>query len=455
MHSPISSTWRLLILGFSIIAGSYLRFDSAISTTIDHPVRADAAQYTAYAFNLKAYGVYSHDFGVLRNTGVKPGPDAQRSPGYPFFLLPFTYQPNLERFYRLVVFTQVLLSILVIPLSYWLTRKTLGDIGGLAVAVLTAFSPHLVVANSYLLTETLFSLLLVLGLCLASSRPETAHSSRWLLAGLILAVAALVRPTLQYFVVFLAIFLLLERSRSAGWRATIYTSLPFLGVFSVWLLRNWFSLHTLSDPTLTINTLYQGMYPDFMYEGRKETFGFPYRFDPNASSIGASLDNTLAAIAHRFESRPWEHIVWYLSKPLYLFQWDIISGQGDAFVYPATYSPYYDKPLFAWSHDIMKWLHPLLIWSSFAGAMAAWLPRHSLRLTESQWFTARLLSLTYLYFIFVHIAGSPFPRYAVPIRPLSYGLGLLTPYLIYLQLLPRRTARVVRVGRNKRSDCAG
>ena len=77
--------------------------------------------------------------------------------------------------------------------------RLVGPGTGLAVAFLTAISPHLVNINIYLLTESLFafwfwmSMMIVLAGSSTQPRPAVLVA-----AGLTMALAALTRPTVQY-----------------------------------------------------------------------------------------------------------------------------------------------------------------------------------------------------------------------------------------------------------------
>lgn len=83
----------------------------------------------------------------------------------------------------------------------------------LGAGLLTAISPHLVSASTYLLTETLFTFLMMMSLWLAVKMIRDNSRAVAFAAGLIIAAAALTRPTLQYFIVPLAGMLLVTRER--------------------------------------------------------------------------------------------------------------------------------------------------------------------------------------------------------------------------------------------------
>ena len=65
------------------------------NTSIQSPIRADAANYVASAYNLAAHGVYSSTLSPSSRLNLdfkevaQPTPDKHREPGYPAFLQVF------------------------------------------------------------------------------------------------------------------------------------------------------------------------------------------------------------------------------------------------------------------------------------------------------------------------------------------------------------------------------
>lgn len=431
MTAELPSAWlssravRLLALGGVVLLGAYLRLGAAALTVVEFPIRADAAQYVAYAYNMRLHDTYSREIASLADPEVTPAPDALRSPGYPGFLYLFAWTSDLDRFAKDVVFAQALISVAAILATFALAVPVVGYGWALGVALLTALSPHLVTANTYLLSEALFGLVLLLAL-LWTWRSQLADARwSWLVAGSALGAAALVRPSALYLVVFVAVSLAFRTDRQTWARATAFLGLGYAAVVGAWVLRNWIVLGIVGDDTLTIATLHHGMYPGFLFDGQSESFGFPYRFDPESERITASLGSVVRAIADRFRADFWDHAAWYLQKPLWLFRWGIIQGQGDIFVYPTVASPYYDVAFFATTREFMRSLHPVLVWLALGGALLAWLPRAVSAIPVDGQSALRLVSVTYLYFIAVHVAGAPFPRYSIPIRPLTYILAVV------------------------------
>lgn len=433
---------RLLFLAAIILiaaAAGYLRLGVVTGTVIDTPVRADAADYYYYAYNLSHYGIYSRTPAGQDN----PVPDAVRSPGYPLFIAPFVQWPPTDRMLLNINMLQVLLGVGTVLLGFSLYRRFMNRGPAMAAAMFTAISPHLASFTAYLLSETLFTFLLVLALwLLAGLKTGKRYYVIAFLAGLALAAAALTRPVMDYFMIPLIGLLWYQFGARRGTRLALACLAGYAALVLPWLLRNLITLGHLSDPTLMTHTLFHGMYPDFTYAGMEQSRGFPYRFDPHARSISRDTWSVLTEIGRRFHEHPLVYLKWYLlGKPLALFSWNMVQGMGDIFIYPVLRSPYLSDPVFRYSRDVMYFLHwPLVLLSGIA-AVVVWIPRCMASCGETTIFIGRLLSLTLGYFLAIHIVGAPFPRYGVPLRPVTYGLAVFCLVLTYRSLIAARGGR--------------
>lgn len=430
----------LYVLLAIVAVGFFLRFDAFIGTPVENPIRADAAQYYAAAHNLRQADVYSTSTKALLGL-EQPTPDAARSPGYPLLLaLLIDDRPTRGALDR-IVFVQVLLSTLAIVLVYALGARLMNPDWGLIGALLTAFSPHLVNLNVYLLTETLFSFTLLLFVWSVSRLGQRPAWWRVLLASAVLGIAALVHPSVQHFILVWVVLVVLTLRQPLAWRSglavVLAAVLGFGLVFGPWVYRNLTVLGASEDDQPIINTLHHGMYPNFMYQDRPESFGYPYRFDPDSARISADMPSVLGEIGRRFAEEPIRHLRWYLlDKPIALWSWDSVQGIGDSFIYPVSDSPYLHNPGFQASHQLMRLLHWPLVILGGIGALLVWLPWVSRRLDAAQRLTLRTISLLLLYLTLVHMAGAPFPRYAWPLRPLLYLMAMLPLFLL------ARTSRI-------------
>ncbi len=426
-----AAIWTALLLIF--LAGLALRWAAVENTVIQSPFRNDALQYAAHALNMAQYGVYSSDPQSAFFEHRTPAPDAARTPGYPWFLYVFARTPSLELFEQGVRLAQALLSGLSILLAFALAREMLGRWAALAVAALTAFSPHLIALNTYLLSETLFTFLLLSGLWLLirafpAQRAPPADLGWLLLAALALTYAALTRSSALVLVPLLLLFLAWRfRQRSVQRKLGLLALIFVIGVGG-WAARNQLTTEPQTDASYLANWLYHGIYPDLMYQGRAETRGYPYHADPDYNGAQTDFAVFRAELARRFSEQPLRHLWWYLRKPATLLEWGYIQGWDDILQFDVQYSPYFSEPAFKLSYRAMKGLYPLLVVLGVLGALAAWVPRSRLGLPPGRLYAARLISLLFLFFLFFHALGNPLPRYMVPVKPALYMLALLPPY---------------------------
>ena len=420
----------LILIGV-FAAGLYLRIEMTNKTVIDKPIRADAADYYLYAYNLAKYGVYSRQRPSQIADGA-PVPDAHRTPGYSLFLLPFIKISPLQKMVGLVVLTQAIISALTILTAFVFFRSFLNRPWAMGGAFLVAISPHLVTFNIYVLTESLFTFFLVL---LGWSMAAVAQSKSRLpalIAGLVLGISLLIRPTMLYFIAFLipAFFVFFQKKKA--WALAVFLVVGFGLTYGPWVLRN--KLVNPGKSTLAIATIHKGMYPNLIYNNDSKTYGFPNRFDP---TWGQRRDtpSVLKEISRRFKNEPLEYIRWYIiGKPSMFFSWDMIVGMGDVFIYPVFTSPYHHhKGFFGLTHRVMKSLHGLLTMLALLTSIFVWFPVTKKILSEKGLIVTRFASLVLIYFILVHIVGTPLPRYSVPLRPFIYGLSMLGVRLMVVE----------------------
>ncbi len=419
--SPRAAIALLIIL----VAAWVLRTQSVSLSEVQAPIRSDARDYVLYAHNLERFGVYSRADTWALGAATPPEPDAVRPPGYPLFLLAFLSSPPSLGDVPAILRVQAILSTLTVVLVFLLGRLVLPAGFALAAAALSAASPHLVTMNIYVLSETLFGLLLVLALYLVCGLAQHASPLRAALAGAALAAAALTHPLLVYFVVPLAVFLLLHWSRPQGARRTAALALAFSALYGVWTLRNVLTLGVSGDQTLMLRTLRIGVYRDFMYQDRPETYGYPYRYDPRFEETSASLGAVIREIGDRIAEAPAAELGWYLRKPLLAWTWNPVQGQGDVFIYPVARTPYADLPHFRATHFAMQTLHDSLVALMLVGLALVWLPSGWSRLGDTARFGARVISLLVLYHAALMAVGFPLPRYSVPLYPCLYILAML------------------------------
>ncbi len=427
---PAGKVVLTLILSLLILLAFELRFTAVAYSEVDQPIRADAKDYILYAYNLNEHGVYSRSSGGYESLAPPP-PDAVRSPGYPLFLYGFIKDlDNAEL--KLVLNAQALMSGICVILVFLICIFIMPAPWALIATFLTAISPHLINANIYFLTESLFAFTLLCGLVLLALAVEKQKNWLWFGIGIAFGITTLVRPTIQYFPILLILLLYIQLPRRT---ASLCSALFFIGfsiTFGPWLIRNLLAIGSTSDSTLMINFLHHGMYPGFEFQGNKASFGFPYYYDPDSARISTSVSSALLEIARRFLESPAEHLKWYLfGKPTTLWSWNIIQGMGDSFIYPVVKSPYAFAQHFQVTHLISFWTHWAAIFLAFAGSILCWIPGCRNVVEERKLLILRVISLLLIYITGIHMIGAPFPRYSIPFRPVIYLSAVATLYTLF------------------------
>lgn len=217
------------------------------------PLTSDAAQYNFLAINLANGRGYVDTFPqiVMHQTAFRP-------PVYPALLSVvyriFGESVGVGRFVNILIGTAVvvLLARLILPV--------LGARAALAGGVAAAIAPNLIANDTYILTEPLSLLLLVLLL-------GTTIKRRWVLSGLLTGLLVLTRPSAQYLVIVLAVWFIV----TVGWRkAAMFVGLAAL-VVAPWIARNWVQL---GSPVLVTSN----------------GFNLAAMYSPPADRLGAFID---------------------------------------------------------------------------------------------------------------------------------------------------------------------
>ncbi len=405
-----------------LVLALYFRLGVISNTEIDMPIRVDASEYYNYAYNLKNFSIYSR----TSPGSSKIEPDAFRTPGYAIFIMPFIEWPPTDKMLLNINLIQAVLSIFTVLVVWLIYNKVVPTWYALIVALLAAVSPHLISFTTYLLTETLFTFLVAISFWFIVIATGRKSLCLFFLSGVLLAFCALTRPTLNYFIIIVCIYLFFQ---CRNFKYVVFLFLGFILIFSPWMFRN----TTVNDnyQSLAVSTVHHGMYPDFMYQNLQESKGFPYRFDPKSKEFAINTEALINELKRRFKEETWVHVKWFLvGKPLTLFSWNILNGWGDIYIYPVKKSPYFYNDIFKFSHKAMLWAHWPLIFLSFCGCFVCWAPGFSKRMTTDTLIILRLASLLVFYFLLLHIVAAPFPRYSVPIRPFNYGMALFFMYYV-------------------------
>ena len=392
----------VLLVIFTLVALA-LRIGYVLTTEVDVPIRADAAQYFACAQNLVAHGTFS------TQTGTVPRPDSFRSPGYPAFLATVLGTVGRDRFYLVVLLIQAMLGALVVPLAYRLARTFASPAIGLASAALTALSPHLVTSCGYLLSEAVTAPLLGAALLAISICRRRSTTGRCVCSGLLLTALYLVQEATLPLPFAFAVWL--------GWRPGLRRPAAILfAVFALgagaWQVRCRVAVPegAATAQQRVLATLSHGTYPGLVHTTESNRY-YPYRDDPEQPEFGRSWPRFVEVFSARFAARPWRHVAWYLfEKPVWLWSWGILQGQGDVFVYPVRHSLFEQVPVVDAIRVAMRWLHPFLVIAMVLACLMRRVPAP--------------VVVTLIWFTVLHSLFLPDPRYLVPLKPLLFATAL-------------------------------
>jgi len=429
---------RLVLLSIFLLAFG-LRWYYVSHAVVLNPVRGDATQYYAYALNLANHDVFSKD---LPDTTVVH-PDNYRDPGYPVFL---AFWMKLfgasDAWYAAVLLSQALLGALTVTLATQLGRHWLSLRWSAAAGVLMALWPHSITINGYLLSETLFGFLAVLGTLAAASALQRRSSWRALAAGLTLGAAALTNAILLPFGVLLAALLVWRRLASR--KLCIALAAGTLALPGAWALRNAIVVVPVADNSSmdrALQNLAQGSRPEFQSAWRNSALGDDI-VKAKARTILQATDDDYAllrtsplhgaeSIIGRFSEHPLHYARWYLvDKPALLWGWSIEIGQGDIFVYPTMRAPFQTQPAWIALAAICHALNTVLMLLALASLLFMW-PRKQ-RVLPHKWCGNHAALVTVIclaaFVTLVYSTLQAEPRYSIPFRPFEILLAMTTLY---------------------------
>jgi len=402
-----------------------------------NPIRGDATQYFAYAWNLVHHGVFSM---------AQPGADAVvadsfRDPGYPVFLaLLMTLFKDPDTWYGSLLLLQATLGAVTVVLAMasardWLARSALVGAG-----IVMAVWPHSIAINAYVLSETLFSFLLMAGLAAlaASSRADGRAALTWgAIAGLLFAAAGLTNAVLAPAGPIIALILCWKDiPRRRAWLAMLACAVvPLLA----WHARGAMLPEAESSSHRALMNFVQGSWPEYHDAYRQFVVGDP-RGQDTLRRIDAEYQATvinpragLLAIGRRIGTAPGHYLAWYAGKPWLLWGWGIRMGQNDIYQYPTLRSPFDTQPVWRALISLCATLNPLIFVLAAIGVVVAITRERS----AAVWVTAGLL----VFCTIVYAILQSEPRYATPLRPLEFLSAVLAIAHIGGHLKARRRAK--------------
>lgn len=421
--------WRWFAVALLLALSAFVQFTVVTQTRHDGVIRGDAMKYVFYAYNLDSHHAFSRvqTFGPGHEQAV-PAPDKLTLPGYPAFLSLFVDGIPDQAMLARATLAQAALGVLSTLLSFLIARRVLPWAWAMGAGVLVAIQPHLATASSFLVTEPLFTALMLAAVLagLHAMRPE-ARGRDLALAGLLLGAASLVRPQLVPLPFLLLALALPVPGLRPRLRGIALAFACFLAVVGPWQLRNSAIPRPAGEPDLLAAALYHGSFPGFMYRDDPRTLGYAYRFDNASASRSTDVSAALAGIGEGFAAEPARYLRWYLlGKPGYFLSWGLITGPSDILIYRVASTPFEDASAFRLFYLASRSAHWPLVLLAMLGATLFLLRPRLYQASAERRQAVFALSALLVFLVVLHAIGAPYPRYNIPFRPLFFIMGLAT-----------------------------
>lgn len=370
-------------------------------------------------------------------------PQIRRTPGYPVFIAAVYKVFGQDR--RAHLDAQAALGVLVVPLVFWFGKRRWGRGGAWAAALIFALDPVSFIHSGMILSETLFTLLLVAGLAAAAGVLNSRHAAAWAAAaGVALALATLTRPIAYYLIVPILVWLAVARRRAAI-KPMIAMFLPWLLLVGGWQLHNY---RITGRPVLsTIGELNMFAYRAAGVVALRDGISIQEARARLDATIPPALDTDAR---DRWMGREGLRIV--MRHPALAFRTQVVGclkmlfGPADAATREFLYGRFGNFGSVGWmfktaaSPETLKWLaaHPaelarmayvqfygLLVYVLLAAALWVIWRRPEARSPALDW----LLWGAILYFVVISAGPEANPRFRVPIMPMMAVVAGILPSL--------------------------
>ncbi len=253
-----TTTYALVFCFALMLRLGWIALEPLLAPGFANPLRGDAVDYDALAQSLVAG----------RGFTINGEPTAFRAPGYPFFLalVYWTFGHNI----LIVQIVQAFMSTLAVMLTMYLGEL----VGGRRIALLSGIGAagyhYFFYVSAWLVSETLFLFLWVIGLVLLTRFIQRGQFLPLLWSGIAFGLATLTRPaTLLAVLLWSGVGWLALRPRRV-WgillMATLLTILP-------WTIRNWFVFDTFVPVSTNSGYVFYGANNSDAIGGQRE--GFP------------------------------------------------------------------------------------------------------------------------------------------------------------------------------------
>lgn len=248
----LNQIWLSIILAVALIIRIGM-FSLVAGETAKYYSNPDAYEYEKISLNLLKYGIFAD------GTKLPLTPNIYRTPVYPVMLAGVYSATNGSS--TAAVLVQALIGSVAAALIFLLSLKlNLPRSVGVIASFVVISDPLTLLTTFQLITETLFTALLLLAILFLADYANTAKVSSLVLASAFLAASALTRPIGQYLpLVFLPLVWKSGRQQHHDWKINLGRTFLFLSIslllIQAWAYRNYrqagiWTLSAISDKNL-------------------------------------------------------------------------------------------------------------------------------------------------------------------------------------------------------------
>ncbi len=267
--------WRAALIAILAVA-LLVRLGAALHYNL--PPQTDAYDYDRTAVSLAD----GHGYPRASVFSGGPGPTAFRPPAYPLFLAgvyAITGTSNPDHRWEAGRIAQALLGVAIVALVMLVASRLFGPCEALIAGAISAVYPPLVFEGTSLLTEPLFTVLMLGGIAAVLRYRSGDDRLRWLLvAGLLAGLATLARTNGVVVIAALALGVWTLRPRFKP-RALVAPSIVLASAALAivpWTIRNVIELHAFIPVSTQTGVALAGQYND-VAAGDRATWVAPYQ----------------------------------------------------------------------------------------------------------------------------------------------------------------------------------
>jgi 4-amino-4-deoxy-L-arabinose transferase-like glycosyltransferase len=264
------------------------------------PVTGDAAGYDAaarrilagrgFAYPLTPDGLSAPLEGAGFGSFLSTRPNAFTMPGYAYLLATLWRVTGVgDGRWQAARLVNCVLSVLSLLLLYLIARRLAGERAGLIALAGAALFPPFLWVVAYVLTESLFTFLLLAFVLVTLVALERGAWPLYAASGALLAACTLVRPVAFVWVPFVAAWMLLSKRYRFGRFLALagITALAFVLAMAPWWVRNVERYgHPVWLTTASGHPLAGSSSPSYRAGGRP-TVDYPARFGDDDEALGA------------------------------------------------------------------------------------------------------------------------------------------------------------------------